>query len=380
MGKVLDIIIKIFLGLIVLFLLYCFTIGRDFGIQQINKIRGMYYVHVGDKAFKEHRMQDAIDAYQTGLDIFPQHYEAWLNLGNIFVAYEDYFSATQAYQNAILAKDNYTVARMNLGIITAEKLGDFDSAIMQYQSIVGSQHKLIAIPFIFNNKKSETANKAIAYYNMGRAYSQKALYLSKDRKKEKKELLGKAAVAYENAVQIIKDNYDMNYNLALTYHLLGDYRKAGEFYCKAIDAEPMNYEAHYNLGLMLKHLHEENYAIDELEKAAVLSASSSQGHSKYIFDVLSSVSMEALQKGLSGKVSDLVDEQMKNQNSDQVEDKNSKKKNKKGKKDKNKDSMQDKEQEQLVMVHGKVSASDESDTAIVENFRRCNSRHLFEFK
>ena len=191
MGKILDIIIKIFLGLIVLFLLYCLTFGRDFGMQQINKIRGMYFVHVGDVAFKERRMQDAIDAYQTGLDLFPQHYEAWLNLGNIFVAYEDYFSATQAYQNAILAKDNYTVARMNLGIITAEKLGDFDSAIMQYEAIISSQHRLIAIPFVFNNKKSETSNKAIAYYNMGRAYSQKALFLSKDRKKEKKELLGK---------------------------------------------------------------------------------------------------------------------------------------------------------------------------------------------
>ncbi len=320
-------------------------------------------------------MQDAIDAYQTGLDIFPQHYEAWLNLGNIFVAYEDYFSATQAYQNAILAKDNYTVARMNLGIITAEKLGDFDSAIMQYQSIVGSQHKLIAIPFIFDNKKSETANKAIAYYNMGRAYSQKALYLSKDRKKEKKELLGKAIVAYENAVQIVKNNYDMNYNLALTYHLLGDYRKAGEYYCKAIDSEPMNYEAHYNLGLMLKHLHEENYAIDELEKAAVLSTTTSDVHSKYIFDVLSSVSMQALQKGLTGKVTDEIDKQVQNMGSEKNNDKNSKKKNKK-----EKQIQQEQEQEQLVMVKGKVSTSDESDTAIVENFRKCNSKHLFEFK
>ena len=82
----------------------------------------MYHVNIGDKAFKAHNMQDAVNAYQHGLTLFPGHYEAWLNLGNIYVAYEDYFSAAQAYQNAILAKDNYTPARMNLGIITAEKL------------------------------------------------------------------------------------------------------------------------------------------------------------------------------------------------------------------------------------------------------------------
>ena len=369
MSKILDILIKIFLGLIVLFLLYCATLGRDLGMQQVNKVKGMYYVHLGDKAFKERRMQDAIDAYQTGLDVFPQHYEAWLNLGNIFVAYEDYFSATQAYQNAILAKDNYTVARMNLGIITAEKLGDFDSAIMQYEAIVAAQHKLIAIPFVFNNKESETANKAIAYYNMGRAYSQKALYLPKERKKEKRELLGKAAVAYEHAVQIIKDNYDMNYNLALTYHLLGDYRKAGQFYCKAIETEPMNYEAHYNLGLMLKHLHQDTYAIDELEKAAVLSSSGAQAHSKYIFEVLSSVSMDALQKGLPAKISDLLEEEMKK---NPVEAKKIEKEKQKAKKDK--------KEKSSSVIKGNANSTESGDEAVVENFRKCNSKHLFEYK
>ena len=138
---------------------------------------GMYYVHIGDEAYRKNDMQEAVDAYQNGLKLFPEHYEAWLNLGNIYVAYEDYYSAAQAYQNAILAKENYTLARMNLGIISAEKLGDFDSAIAEYQSIIDSKRFLLSIPFLFNNKKSETDNKAIAYYNMIRAYSQKAFYL-----------------------------------------------------------------------------------------------------------------------------------------------------------------------------------------------------------
>lgn len=365
MGKILDIIIKICAGLLVLFVIYCCTLGHDFGMKQVNKVLGMYHVNRGDKAFKKHNMQEAINSYQAGLKLFPEHYEAWLNLGNIYVAYEDYYSATQAYENAILAKDNYTVARMNLGIITAEKLGDFDSAIEQYEAIINANKRLISIPFIYDNKKSETANKAIAYYNMGKAYSQKALYLPKEKKIEKKELLSKSAEAYENAIKIVKDDYNMFYNLALTYHLLGDYGKAGQYYCDAINVGPLNYEAHYNLGLMLKHLHQDTYAIDELEKASVLTTSN---HSRYIFDILSTVSMDALQKGLPNKISDLEN------NKDSSTDKNKKTDNG----EKNNETSQN--QESVTLVNGKVYVGDEIDPAVINNFRKCNSRILFNSK
>ena len=366
MGKILDIIIKIATLLLLLLLVYCFTIGRDFGVKQLNKVKGMYYVNMGDKAFKRHNMQDAINAYQKGLELFPGHYEAWLNLGNIYVAYEDYYSATQAYENAILAKNNYTIARMNLGIITAEKLGNFDSAINQYQSIIDSKQRFITIPFVYDNKKSETANKAIAYYNMGKAYSQKAFYTPKEKQQEKRELLKKAVEAYENAVEITKDSYNMMYNLALTYHIIGNYRKAGEYYCKAIDIKPMQYEAHYNLGLLLKHLHHETYAIDELEKAAILATSGSgqAANPQYVLDILSSVSMYAIQKGIPSEITepDKV-------NKDNLKD------NKKDKKKKNKN-----EDESQVLVKGKISPSEEQDQLIIDSFRKCDSEDLFKLQ
>ena len=354
MVKILDIIIKIIAITLVIFILYCLTIGRSFGIKQINKIKGMYYVNQGDKAFKKHDMQAAVNAYQTGLLIFPEHYEAWLNLGNIYVSYEDYFSATEAYQNAINAKNNYTLARMNLGIITAEKLGDFDGAIDQYKAIISAKKRLISIPFIYNNRKSETENRAIAYYNMGKAYYQKAFYLPKENKDQKREYLSKAATAYENAVRIVKNDFNMFYNLALTYHILGDYRKAGQYYCKAIDVGPMNYEAHYNLGLMLKHLRQETYAIDELEKAAVLSSSGYKINSQYIFDILSAVSMDALQKGVPSKITDLKQEK-DNDSTKQQKENNENDDNSTNKTDKN-----------------------ETESSIIENFRKCNSKYLFE--
>ena len=361
MGKLLGFIIKIFIIALLLYIGYCATIGREYGKKQFNKIVGMYYVYLGDKAYKEHNMQDAVNAYQSGLILFPSHYEAWLNLGNIYVAYEDYYSAAQAYQNAILAKENYTPARMNLGIITAEKLGDFDSAIAQYQSIISSKHFLVTIPFVFDNKKSETANKAIAYYNMGRAYSQKAFYLPPNETTLKREYLGNAVSAYEKAVNIVKNSYDINYNLALTYHLLGDYRKAGQYYCSAIESEPMHYESHYNLGLMLRHLKQEGYALDELEKAAVLSTGKYSAHANYIFDVLSTVTMESIAKGKVNKLENL-DEQA----------------NKKDKKNKKKKNKEEHNEDEIILVNGKITPTDATDMAIMENFRKCNSKNIFK--
>ena len=351
-SRLLNLIIKCFLVFVLIFLLYCTLINRKFGMAQVNKVIGVYYIHVGDKALKKHNMQKAINAYQTGLNKFPGHYEAWLNLGNIYVAYEDYYSATKAYENAILAKNNYTPARMNLGIITAEKLGNFDNAIVQYKSIISAKHRLITIPFVFDNKKSETANIAIAYYNMGRAYSQKAFYTPKEHQSEKTKLLRNAAAAYENAIKIVKNNYEMFYNLALTYHLLGDYNKAGLNYCKAIDLSPMEYEAHYNLGLLLKHIKKPQYAVDELEKAVVLSTGNISKNSNYIFEILNLVSMDAK----------LMNEENINLQNE-TEDIN-----------------KQTQSPEISLSRGKIVISEEDDEKILESFRKCNSKVLFESK
>ena len=82
-------------------------------------------------------------------------------------------------------------------------MGDFDSAIEQYKAIISAKHRLIAIPFIYNNKKSETQNRAIAYYNMGKAYYQKAFYLPKEDKIERKEFLLQLYLTTDVAYEII---------------------------------------------------------------------------------------------------------------------------------------------------------------------------------
>ena len=89
--------------------------------------------------------------------------------------------------------------------------------------------------------------------------------------------------------------------------------------------------------------------MDELEKAAVLSSGRYSSHSKYIFDVLSEVTLQMQQKG---------------------EDKSIK--------DKIKLNEPEEQEQPLILVNGKVTSTEEAEVAILENFRKCKSKELFE--
>ncbi len=323
----------------------------DFFDAQVNKVRGMYYVYKGDKALEDYKWQKSIDLYQQGLALYPHHYSAWHNLGSIYVLYEDYDSALEAYSNAIKYNPKFMVARMNYGIVSAEKLGDFDSAIAQYDEIIKTKRKLLNIPWVFDNKKSTKANKGYAFYNKGLAYKQKSLYTDKDDYVLRKRYLMDALEAYKSAVKILKKSYEAHYNLALTHHLLGNSREAGFGYCKAIALSPMSYEAHYNLAILLKHLNHYQEAREELQKAAELITSSDgfSNRQSYIFDILSEVSRTVYENEVENPI---------------VESFSSEK--------------PDADMMKISYINGKMVYTEELDKAILKNFSTCKSFKIFK--
>ena len=314
--------------------------------RQIDKIRGVYYVHKGDKFLKKHKLQKAINCYNRALRLYPEHYGAWYNLGNIYVVYEDYYSAVDAYEKAFEYNPKMVIARMNYGIVSAEKLGDFDGAINQYDEILKTKRHLISIPFIYSNRKSYKVNKGLAYYNKGVAYKQKSVYIE-DEWEYRRQYLLKALEAYKEACKILKKDYDPRYNLALTYHLLGDYHEAGLTYCKAIELAPMEYEAHYNLAVLLRHLKYYKESLDELEKATSLITSGSgvSSRQRYIFDVMNDVTRTILANSDNDLIEKMSDEpsQMRN----------------------------------ITYVNDKMVSSEELDKAMLKNLKVCGAKKIF---
>jgi tetratricopeptide (TPR) repeat protein len=238
---------------------------------------------------------------------------------------------------------------MNYGIVASEKLGDFDGAIEQYDKIIGIRKRLVYIPFVFNNLRSYKQNSGLAYYNKGVAYRQKSTYL--DNKTEDKQLyLMKAIGAYQEAVKILKDDYDARYNLALAYHLNGDYNLAGLTYCKAIELEPMNYEAHYNLAILLNHLRYYKEALKEMHKAntIITSKGGTANQTRYVFDIMNDVTRSILKDDDAMKyIAEEISNEEKELNSG------------------------------LTYVNGKVVATEDLDNAMVKNFQTCAAKSIF---
>ena len=148
----------------------------------------------------------------------------------------------------------------------------------------------------------------------------------------------------------MKKDYDPRYNLALTYHLLGDYNNAGLTYCKAISIAPMNYEAHYNLAILLRHMKYYKESLDELEKATALitETDGATNRQRYIFDVMNEVTRTILSDTEKKYLLDRI----------------------------NKDD--DVGKSGITYLHGKIVASDELDKAILKNFQTCGSIELFK--
>lgn len=339
--KTFFLILVVFCALIIFFFWGWFE-------KQYDKALGVYYVYKGDKAYKQRDLQKAIDYYNHGLALYPEHYGARFNLGNIYVAYEDFYSAADSYEKAIEYNKKFTLARMNLGIILSEKLGDFDGAIVQYQTIVDSRKRLWFIPFIFSNTRSEKINKGIAYYNMGLAYREKSMYTNEDPARAI-DYLQKAIQSYNNAARILKSDYDTRYNLALTHHLMGDYQKAGLNYCKAIELKPMEYEAHYNLAILLRHLKMYKEARNELEKASILVSNDryATNTASYVFDILNEVSKTLRQNEDYSHLVEKVDEEPVTT-------------------------------EGITYINGKIVATEALDRAILKNFRTCETKDFFK--
>ena len=320
----------------------------NFFQKQIDKIRGLYYVHKGDKELKKVKLQKAINYYKRAVALYPEHYGAWYNLGNIYVVFEDYYSAVDAYEEAFEHNPKMMIARMNYGIVSAEKLGDFDGAIKQYDEILNTKRHLISIPFVYSNRKSYKVNKGLAYYNRGVAYKQKSIYLDYDYEYRRQFLL-KALESYKEACKILKKDYDARYNLALTYHLLGDYKTAGLTYCKAIELSPMKYEAHYNLAVLLRHLKYYKESLEELEKASTLISTSSEGISaqqRYIFDVMNDVTRTILINSDNDLVEKISDEPSG--------------------------------RTKITYVGGRIVMSDDLDKAILKNFKVCGAKSIIQ--
>ncbi len=281
---------KVISALIILCFLLSGFLFFDFYKRQLHKAKGFYWVYRGDEAFKQRDLQNAIYYYEKGIKYHPNHYKALYNLANIYVVYEDYYQALKNYEKALSIRPDYEVARIDYAIILSQTYRT-DEAIQQYEKVLKNPPKFVKIPFIIDNKKTYTYNRGVAYYNMGLAYRTKSLIAGLD-STESNYYLKKASESYKEALNVLK-TYNANYNLGLINQLLKNRNQAGYYYCRAIEIEPMEYEAHFNLAVLLNDMKDFKGASEEFKRASLLLGSGSNpAKIEYIYNVLADVNQK----------------------------------------------------------------------------------------
>lgn len=269
----------------VIFLLCIAIIFYEWIFLQAKHFASFYYIYEGDKKFKIERLQDAIDFYNKALKLYPGHTKAQYNLGNIYLAYEDYNSAVLCYEKALCYKPDYISARINLAIVFTNEFHDYNRALKEYERAIALKPRIITIPYFYNNKDYVNTGMAVAHYNAGLIYYKKALGFEPENMKRRKNLV-KAIENFENSLKFNGENSKTHYNLALAYHKLGFLTKAMRSYCDASIYAPLSYDTHYNLGILLLQIKEYELALEELKKAKMLvtliSTSSRDKHLKAV--------------------------------------------------------------------------------------------------
>ncbi len=346
--------------------------NKPFVMKQVNKVQGMYFVYKGDKAYKKLKMKSAISYYNKGLKLYPGHYGAWYNLGNIYAVYEDYPSSIYAYSQAFKHNPKMMIARMNYGIISSERLGDFDSAIVQYDKVIKTKRRIISIPYIYDNKLSTKENHAIAYYNKGVAYRLKSLY-SNDNWELQRTYLAKAIEAYKKSLEISPNSYDTLYNLGLAYHISGNYNEAAKNYCKAMSVSPLKFEAHYNMAILLRKLGHYKEAYEEIDKASTIISALNENSSiqQYAAIMMNDITRSVYNNEYRKQLGNILKDEEDKINEHMVKDK----KDIKTKENKKDGTLKE---AGVSMVHGKIVESEELDKVLFKNYGKCAGLTYFE--
>ena len=169
--------------------------------------KGMVFGQQGDA-------DGAIECWQKAVELNPDYFQAWYDLGNAYYSgRNDFDSAYKYWQKALELKPDDNDVLYNLGNAYRER-GEFDKAIDIYKKVIGK-----------NPKDHE------AWNNMANAYSGKGEIKS-------------AIECWEKALEIKPDKVETWYNLGVIYFKLEEFDKSIECTHKALEFYPKSDELH----------------------------------------------------------------------------------------------------------------------------------------
>ncbi|MDJ0632873.1 MAG: tetratricopeptide repeat protein [Xenococcaceae cyanobacterium MO_188.B29] len=189
-------------------------------------------------------LEEAIASYRKAIELNPNNYAAYKNLGDALSEQGQQSEAIVAYQEAIKLEKNPAIY-YSLGN-AQRKQGDLEGAAVSYQQALE-----------LNSKQPFWIYPPFIYRTLGNTLSQQGK-------------LDAALTAYQEAIKLEPENSDNYVGVGNTQLKKGAVEEAIASYRKAIELSPRNFAAYRNLGDALQKKGRVDEAISAYEKAIKL--------------------------------------------------------------------------------------------------------------
>ena len=200
------------------------------------------------------RAQEAIRANQKAINLSPNDFEVYNNLGNAFKAIGKLDDAINSYNQAITIKQDYAEAHNNMAI-TYKELGEFTKAIRSFKQAItikpdyAEAYNNLAFTLNENGKLEESEKNFQNAIKLNPKYAEAYNNLGLTLKE-----LGKLEESEKNckkSIELQPKYFEAYNNLALTQKELGKLDDSEKNYKKAIELRPDYAEAKFNLSMLL---------------------------------------------------------------------------------------------------------------------------------
>jgi len=240
---------------------------------QIAPKKADYYITLSDIYLLMGQPQNCEESLLKAVSVDPKNLNANLKLADLYLIIKDYKKVDQYAKEVLILDKTNTPVRFTRAMAlletgdTAHAVGDLMDAVKLNQSyfdaymllgeLFATRNDLLAAGY-FANALRIRPNSREALYNLGMFYQESGQY-------------AKAIGTYEVLSKVDTTFRDAPYNIGyINLVYLQDFKKAVEYFTKAIARDPQHAESWYNRGLSYEQLKDYHKAYDDYQKTLKL--------------------------------------------------------------------------------------------------------------
>jgi type IV pilus biogenesis/stability protein PilW len=189
------------------------------------------------RQLQDKQYSKAIESCQEALKLDPEMALAYNHLALVYMETKRYQKSEESFRKALELKSNYSEVYNNLGVLM-NRMERFPEAIGYFEKALSDDQ--------YSTPENALTNMGYSYYRLGQMQKSKEFH--------------------QKALDMMPQFCLASKNMGDVYAKEKNYKKASDYFDKAVTHCPLYQEAQYKLGLTQMKLGQKNVAKAQLEK------------------------------------------------------------------------------------------------------------------